>query len=43
MKKENPNAFKLEFKNSEILLEADNKQDCELRVKIITEGTYIPM
>jgi len=38
---ENPNAFKLEFKNSEILLEAQNKLDCELWVKIITKGMYL--
>ena len=37
--RKNPVGFKLEFKKSEILLEACNKRDCELWVKTITKGT----
>jgi len=35
---ENPRAFKLQFRKSEILLEADNEGDCEFWVKAIKRG-----
>ena len=39
--KENPDVFKLQFRKSEILLEARNKRECELWVIAITKGDTI--
>ena len=38
---ENPDAFKLQFCKSEVLLEARNKRECELWVIAITKGNTI--
>ena len=37
---ENPTVFKLQFKKSEILLEARDKLDCQLWIKAIKKGLY---